>query len=78
MLILGVDYGRRRVGVATGNLETGNCTPLTVLSPKDSVSWRKLFARWQPGLCCWVALEHGWQHESYGLGSLRLCAQAGA
>ena len=51
MLILGVDYGRRRVGVATGNLETGNCTPLTVLSPKDSVSWRKLFARWQPGLC---------------------------
>lgn len=50
--LIGFDFGERRIGVATGDRETGLCAPLTTLHSRDgSVDWAAIgaiLAEWQP------------------------------
>jgi putative Holliday junction resolvase len=51
-VVLGFDYGARRIGVAVGQLITGTATPLTTLSGlADGCDWASIAAliqTWQP------------------------------
>ena len=54
-VVLGLDYGLRRIGVAVGNGLTGSARPLQILRrPSDRLgeaAWRQiagLIARWEP------------------------------
>ena len=51
-VVLGFDFGTRRIGVAIGNGLTGHARPLTTIDAADSdVRWRALSAlidAWQP------------------------------
>lgn len=50
-VLLAFDFGRRRIGVATGNALTRTASPLTTLSVKDEVPWHaldQLLASWKP------------------------------
>ncbi|WP_372694312.1 Holliday junction resolvase RuvX [Immundisolibacter sp.] len=50
-LVLGFDYGQKRVGVATGQALTGTATPLTTLVNPQFGGWGAfdaLLAQWRP------------------------------
>ena len=50
-LVLGFDYGQKRVGVATGQALTGTATPLTTLVNPQHGGWAAfdaLLAQWRP------------------------------
>lgn len=50
-VVLALDFGLRRIGVATANLLTRTATPLTTLRTPDGVPWNELDALvrdWQP------------------------------
>lgn len=53
-VLLGFDFGLRRIGVAVGNRLSGSATPLTTLQPvRDKPDWEgiaKLVAEWRPHL----------------------------
>ena len=55
-VVLGLDYGLRQIGVATGQAITGTASPLTVIkSPGNSQQpdWEalgKIIGEWKPGL----------------------------
>ena len=51
MIIVGFDYGLRNTGVATGNTETGNATPLKIVNSRDWASIDKIIAEWRPHFC---------------------------
>lgn len=51
-LVLAFDLGRRRIGVASGNLRTRTASPVTTLERAADVPWPKLDAiveEWRPG-----------------------------
>jgi putative Holliday junction resolvase len=52
-LLLGFDFGTRRIGVAAGNLQTRTAQGVTTLRVgRDGPDWReidRLVAEWQPG-----------------------------
>jgi len=52
--LIALDYGRRRIGVATGACITGTAAPLTTISARDGVpdwqSLEKILAEWKPDL----------------------------
>ena len=59
---LGFDFGMRRIGVATGQTQTQNASPLTQLSARDGIpQWQdldKLMQEWQPvGLVVGIPLN---------------------
>lgn len=50
-IVLGFDFGLRRVGVAVGNGITRHAQPLAVIADPGDVRWRRiaeLIASWQP------------------------------
>jgi putative Holliday junction resolvase len=50
-IVLGFDFGARRVGVAVGNDFTRQARPLAVIGDEGDVRWRRigeLIAAWQP------------------------------
>jgi len=50
-IVLGFDFGTRRVGVAVGNGVTRQARPLAVIADEGDVRWRRvgeLIATWQP------------------------------
>lgn len=52
-VLLAFDFGKRRIGVATGNALTRTASPLTTLTVKDAIPWDELdtlVASWQPAL----------------------------
>lgn len=50
-LVLGIDFGARRIGLATGNTVTGTARPLTTVrhdgKPLDDID--RVVAEWRPG-----------------------------
>ena len=51
-ILLAFDFGRRRIGVATGNLLTGTATPLETMDAAAGLPWRLLdhsIEEWRPG-----------------------------
>jgi putative Holliday junction resolvase len=51
-IVLGFDFGARRVGVAVGNGLTRQARPLAVIADEGDVRWRRigeLIGSWQPG-----------------------------
>lgn len=55
MLILGFDFGMKKIGIATGQTITRTATPLCQLKTVDGVpNWEemdKIFQEWQPKAC---------------------------
>jgi putative Holliday junction resolvase len=50
-LVLGFDYGHKRIGVATGQALTGTATPLATLPNPQAADWTDidaLLAQWRP------------------------------
>jgi putative Holliday junction resolvase len=50
-LVLGFDYGHKRIGVATGQALTGTATPLATLPNPQAAGWADvdaLLAQWRP------------------------------
>jgi putative Holliday junction resolvase len=50
-IVLGFDFGTRRIGVAVGNGVTRQARPLALLADEGDVRWRRigeLIASWQP------------------------------
>ncbi len=51
-LVLGFDFGMKRIGVAVGQVLTATATPLTALAARDGVpDWQQLshlITHWQP------------------------------
>lgn len=51
-IVLAFDFGLRRLGVATANLETRTASPLTTLRVDRDIPWSdvdRLMADWRPG-----------------------------
>ena len=51
-IVLAFDFGRRRIGIATGNLATRTASPLTTLESGRAPPWAKIdavVADWRPG-----------------------------
>jgi putative Holliday junction resolvase len=51
-LLLAIDYGLKRIGIASANTLTRTATPLTTLDVTDGPPWSeidRLIAEWQPG-----------------------------
>ena len=51
-ILLAFDFGRRRIGVATGNLLTGTATPLATMVAAEEPPWHLLdrsIEEWRPG-----------------------------
>jgi putative holliday junction resolvase len=51
-LLLAFDFGMRRIGVATANLETRTASPLTTLRVDGDPPWAeidRIVAEWRPG-----------------------------
>jgi len=59
-IVLGFDFGTRRIGVAVGNGLTRQARPLALIADEGDVRWRRigeLIAAWQParlvvGIAC--------------------------
>ena len=50
-IVLAFDFGRRRIGVATGNLRTRTASPLTTLESGRELPWARIdavVADWRP------------------------------
>ena len=50
-VVLGFDFGTRRIGVAIGNRLTGHARPLTTIDASEDARWKALNAlidEWQP------------------------------
>jgi putative Holliday junction resolvase len=50
-LVLGFDYGTRRIGVALGHRQLGSAKPLAIITNRDVPDWAALdtlVTRWQP------------------------------
>ncbi len=54
MLVMGFDYGQRRIGIAIGQMLTQTATPLCIVPARDGVPfWDRideLVQEWQPGM----------------------------
>lgn len=51
-VLLAFDFGRRRIGIASGNVLTRTASPLVTLSFKHDLPWvelNRLIETWQPG-----------------------------
>lgn len=51
-VMLGFDFGTRRIGVAVGNAITGQAQALTTLQHADGPDWsgiKRIVAEWRPG-----------------------------
>ena len=51
-ILLAFDFGRRRIGVATGNLLIGTATPLETIDAATGTLWHRLdhsIEEWRPG-----------------------------
>lgn len=52
-IVMGFDFGERRIGVATGQTITRHASPLTTLRAVDNhpdwINLEKLIAEWKPG-----------------------------
>lgn len=51
-ILLAFDFGRRRIGVATGNMLTGTATPLETIDVAAGTPWHRLdhsIEEWRPG-----------------------------
>ena len=67
-VVLGFDFGTRRVGVAVGNGVTRQARPLAVIADEGDVRWRRigeLVAAWQPARLVVGVARHpdGTPHE---------------
>ena len=51
MRLLAFDYGRKRVGVASGDTSTGNASPLKIVAASDWSAIVALVRDWRPGFC---------------------------
>ena len=52
-LLLAIDFGLKRIGVATANAHTRTASPLMTLEADDAPPWQAIdavFAEWQPDL----------------------------
>ena len=52
-LLLAIDFGLKRIGVATANSHTRTASPLTTLEADDALPWQgidALMAEWKPDL----------------------------
>ncbi len=50
--ILGFDFGKRRIGVAVGQAQTGTATALEIVAHRDQPDWdaiARLIGEWKPG-----------------------------
>jgi len=78
-VLLGFDFGLRRIGVAAGQPLTGTATPLTVIRRRnDRTDWEAigaLIAEWAPGILVVGLPTHadGSEHEL-----TRACREFGA
>ena len=73
-IVLAFDFGRRRIGVATGNLRTRTASPLTTLEQRGAVPWTALddvVRDWNP-----ATLIVGVPEGSAGEGSVESSARA--
>ncbi len=54
LLVMGFDFGQRRIGVAIGQMLTQTATPLCIIPAQDGVpDWGRvdnLIREWQPGM----------------------------
>ena len=54
LLVMGFDYGQRRIGIAIGQMLTQTATPLCIVPARDGVPfWDRideLVQEWQPGM----------------------------
>jgi putative Holliday junction resolvase len=67
-IVLGFDFGTRRVGVAVGNGVTRQAQPLALIADEGDVRWRRigeLIAAWQPARLVVGVARHpdGTPHE---------------
>ena len=67
-VVLGFDFGTRRVGVAVGNGVTRQARPLAVIADEGEVRWRRigeLIGAWQPAQLVVGVARHpdGTPHE---------------
>jgi putative Holliday junction resolvase len=67
-IVLGFDFGTRRLGVAVGNGLTRQARPLAVIADEGDVRWRRigeLIAAWQPARLVVGVARHpdGTPHE---------------
>lgn len=67
-IVLGFDFGTRRVGVAVGNGVTRQARPLALIDDEGDVRWRRigeLIASWQPARLVVGVARHpdGTPHE---------------
>ena len=61
-VIMGFDYGTRKIGIAVGQLITKTANPIAIISARDGVpDWseiEKLILEWQPAqLVVWLPLN---------------------
>lgn len=67
-IVLGFDFGTRRIGVAVGNGVTRQARPLALIADEGEVRWRRigeLIASWQPAQLVVGVARHpdGTAHE---------------
>ena len=51
-VLLAFDFGFRRIGIASGNLQTRTASPLTTLTVREELPWEELdraIDEWHPG-----------------------------
>ena len=63
-VIMGFDYGTRKIGIAVGQLITKTANPIAIISARDGVpDWseiEQLILEWQPcSTCRWASAQHG-------------------
>lgn len=66
--VLGLDFGVRRIGVATGNAVTGTAQPLRTIAAQGDARWdalKQVIGQWQPDALVVGVPRHpdGAEHE---------------
>lgn len=78
-LLLAFDFGARRLGVATGNLETRTASPLTTLLVDREPPWRdldRILTEWRPAQLV-VGVPEGEGAEAVARGARAFAAALG-
>ncbi len=76
-LLLAFDFGLRRLGVATANLQTRTATPLTTLRVERDLPWEdidRIVAEWGPGQLV-VGVPEGEGTEIVARGAKRFASE---